>query len=108
MSLGIKDLKEDNLVIAPATSNIQISITDSPNMDIIKENKQVIQPSSSSVLGDSDPLMEKQESHSAIVKIFTLAKRYKITLAQAYRMALNTAERAKQQQILNAEKEEIL
>jgi hypothetical protein len=82
------NLKKDNISLAPMTSNI-----DEP---VIKEmpSEELHKMSSCSTNAEiSDALAIEPENHSEVIKTYVISARYKITLEQARKMALNAAKR---------------
>jgi len=103
---GTTDLKKDELPLTSPASDVQEDITSETLAEMEIRSKDVCKhPSCSSVLGSSDPLSEKPESHSVVLNTYAVARRYKITLAQARRMALNAAKRAERRRARALEKE---
>lgn len=89
------DLKKDKLTLASAASDVQGGIISEVKVDLGIRPKNIhLLFTSSSNLISSDPSPAKPDSHSEAFKTSTVANRYKITLAQARRMALNSAKRA--------------
>ena len=100
------DLKKDDLQITSAASEFREDIISEEGAERKIHPKVPFEPSScSNVLGSSDPSIGKLDSHSVEFNTSTVAKRYKITLAQARRMALNAAKRAKRRRERALEKE---
>lgn len=103
---GTTDLKKDELPLTSPASDVQEDITSETPAELEIRSKDVYEhPSCSSVLGSSDLLSEKPESHSVVLNTYAVARRYKITLAQARRMALNAAKRAERRRVRALEKE---
>ena len=89
------DLKKDELSSMSIASDVVEDIAAKRESEKkIFTPKTYEETSCSSVLELSDPWFKKAESHSTAFRTSVVASRYKITLIQAYRMALNTAVRA--------------
>lgn len=90
-----EDLKKDELSLTSVASDLQedLKVETEAEQEIPARNVYE-EASCSSILESSDPLAMKPESHSVSFRTSVVAKRYKITLAQARRTALNVAKRA--------------
>jgi len=103
---GSTDFKKDELSLTSTASNLEEDIT-------VKKHAQQEIPSNSvheansfsSVFDSSDPSAEKPDIYSTLLETNVVARRYKITLAQARRMALNAAKRAQKRRERALEKE---
>ena len=103
---GTTELKKDELSLISPASDIEEDITAKKHAQLEIPSKSVHEVTScSSVLESSDPLSAKPESHSMVFRTSVLARRYKITLAQARRMAMNVAKRAERRRARALEKE---
>lgn len=94
------DLKKDELFLAPAAGEPEGTAgKETPSGNIHEMT------SCSSISEISDALSIEPENHSKAFKVFVVADRYKITLAQARRMAINAAKRAQKRRERVLEKE---
>jgi hypothetical protein len=98
--LSTTDLKKDELYLASGASEGEKSTGKKTPSENIHE-----MTSCSSIAEISDVLSIEPENHSESFKIYVVAVRYKITLEQARRMAINAAKRAQKRREHALEKE---
>ena len=104
---GTTDLRKDELSLTSAVNGLEEDTCEKVNSkQQIPPNKVNENASCSSVFESSDPLSIKPESHSMSFITSVSAKRYKITLAQARRMALSAVKRARRRRACALENEE--
>ncbi|MCE5340551.1 MAG: hypothetical protein LLF92_05410 [Planctomycetaceae bacterium] len=86
--INSSDLKKDDISSAPVASNIEKNVIKVPPEELYKMS------SCSTNAEISDVLTVQPEVHSEVFNTYVVSARYKITLEQARRMAMNAAKRS--------------